>query len=89
MNCTQHPLLPARVVEVAKDGYLRPTNPFPDPANLPGVAAPKYGQDITSGVGRAAPGKQSVGKTPADLVPKMKKLLSTFTIEKQFEAPAT
>ena len=78
MNCAQYPLLPMKVVAIAKDGYLKPKNPFADPANLPATAAPAYGQDITSGVGRAAPGKQSVGKTPADLVPKMKKLLTTF-----------
>ena len=66
------------VIAIATDTYLKPKIPFPDPANLPGVAAPKYGQDITKGTGRSAPKGMSVGKTPADLKPKMRKLLQVF-----------
>lgn len=78
MNCDQYPLPRARVVAIAKDGYLTPKNPFPDPTNLPGVVAPMYGQDLTSSVGRAALKGQSVGTTPIALKPKMEKLLTIF-----------
>lgn len=77
-NCSQFPLRPPRLVAIAKDTYLTPTTPFPDNVNLPGIAVPKYGQDITSGYGRSAPGKKDVGSTPAVLKPKMRKLLTTF-----------
>ncbi len=77
MNCTHRPLVPPKVVAIAKDRYLTPKIIFPDPANLPG-SFPIYGQDITSGINRPAPGKQSVGTTEAELKPKMQKLLSIF-----------
>ena len=76
-NCTQYPLRPQKIVAIATDKYLTPTTPFPDPVNLPGVVL-KYGQDITSGMGRAAPAKQSVGTSVGDLKPKMEKLLQIF-----------
>jgi hypothetical protein len=66
------------VVAIATDAYLKPKYPFADTVELPMVAAPKYGQDLTSGFGRAAPHKQSVGKTPEVLRPKMQKLLTIF-----------
>ncbi|MCL2075329.1 MAG: hypothetical protein FWH15_02595 [Betaproteobacteria bacterium] len=51
---------------------------FPDPVNLPGVAPPRYGQDITFGYNRPAPGQQSVGDSPETLIPKMRRLLNIF-----------
>ncbi len=77
-SCSQFPLLHPRLVAIAQDAYLTPTTPFSDNINLPGIAAPKYGQDITSAFGRIAPKKQDVGSTPAELKPKMRKLLSIF-----------
>jgi hypothetical protein len=74
----QVPMIPPRLVAIAQDKYLKPTNPFADPVNLPAGVIPKYGQDITSGYKRAAPGGEDVGKTPADLKPKMRKLLDIF-----------
>jgi hypothetical protein len=78
MNCKMYPLPQPRVVAIAKDSYLTPKNPFPDPTNLPVVAAPRYGQDITSSYGRRAPHGNSVGTTPDQLTPKMRRLLSIF-----------
>ena len=78
MNCKKYPLKPPKVVAIATDKYLKPKTPFPDAVNLPGVPAPKYGQDITSSSNRAAPAKQDVGKTIAILKPKMQKLLTIF-----------
>jgi hypothetical protein len=77
MNCKLYPVTPPRIVAIATDKYLTPTNPFPD-TDLPGPITPKYGQDFTFGVGRAAPLGQDVGKTEKDLKPKMEKLLSIF-----------
>lgn len=67
-----------RVIAIARDTYLRPRTPFPDPINLPGVAPPLYGPDIDSSTGRKPPGAYDVGKTAAELVPKMRKLVSVF-----------
>lgn len=78
INCARFPLLRPMRVAYAQDAYLTPTWPFADNENLPGIIAPKYGQDITSAYGRIAPGKQDVGKTPAELKPKMRKLLTIF-----------
>lgn len=78
-SCSQFPLRPSLLVAIAKDTYLTPTTPFPDNVNLPGIAAPRYGQDITCGYSRSAPGKKDVGSTPAVLKPKMRKLLTIFT----------
>ncbi len=77
-NCSQFPLSPTLLIAIARDSYLKPTNPFPDNTHIPLIAPPKYGQDITFGRGRKAPGGQSVGSTPADLKPKMRKLLTIF-----------
>ena len=77
-SCSQFPLCPPLLVAIAKDAYLTPTTPFPDNVHLPGIAAPRYGQDITYGYGRSARGKQDVGSTPAVLKPKMRKLLTVF-----------
>ncbi len=77
-SCSQFPLHPPLLVAIAKDAYLTPTTPFPDHVHLPGITAPRYGQDITYGYGRSAPGKQNVGSTPALLKPKMRKLLTIF-----------
>ena len=76
--CTKYYLPVPKVVAIATDKYLTPKTPFPDTANLPGVPAPMYGQDITFGTGRAAPNGQSVGDTEADLRQKMWKLLDIF-----------
>jgi hypothetical protein len=78
LDCRQHPLLPPKVVAIATDKYLTPVTPVADPANLVGVAPPRYGQDIISGYRRPAPGKQNVGATPAVLKPKMRRLLTIF-----------
>jgi hypothetical protein len=78
LDCRQHPILPPKVVAIATDTYLRPATPFPDAVNLPGVASPRYGQDITSGYRRPAPKKQDAGATPAILKPKMRRLLTIF-----------
>ena len=98
MNCTQFPLRPEKVIAVARDTYLTPRLAFPDPANLPGADAPKYGQDITSSYGRTAPKGQSVGSSPAELIPKMRKqlqhqhgfapLVTRAIVDKAYEAPA-
>jgi hypothetical protein len=77
-TCARFPLLRPLRVAYAQDTYLKPTWPFPDNENLPGIIAPKYGQDITSAYGRIAPGKQTVGSTPAVLKLKMRKLLQIF-----------
>jgi hypothetical protein len=77
-NCSPFPLTPPRLVAIAQDSYLTPTTAFPDNLHLPGIAAPKYGQDITSGYSRMAPGKKDVGSTPDVLKPKMRKLLTIF-----------
>jgi hypothetical protein len=66
------------LVAVATDKYLTPTTPFPDPDYLVGIPDPMYGQDISFGVRRAAPKGHSVGTAPADLKPKMRKLLDIF-----------
>jgi hypothetical protein len=76
MNCKLYPVTP-RVVAIAKDKYLKEEHAFPDP-NFPTTLTPMYGQDITFGVGRKAPGGHDVGKTEAELKPKMEKLLSIF-----------
>ena len=78
IKCTKYPLRPPKVVAIAIDKTLKPNTPFPDPGNLPGVPPPKYGQDITNSSKRAAPGKKDVGKTVAELKPKMQKLLKIF-----------
>lgn len=72
LNWITYHLKYPKVISIATDTYLRPKTPFPDAANLPGVIAPRYGQDITKSTGRSAPKGMSVGKTPADLKPKMK-----------------
>lgn len=77
MNCKLYPVLPPKVVAIATDKYLTPSSAFPDP-HLPGNNIPRYGQDLTFGVGRAAPLGQDVGKTEAVLKPKMEKLLTIF-----------
>lgn len=77
-SCLRLPLQPPKVVAIAKDGYLKPKFPFPDQANLPPMFVPKYGEDITSSVGRAAPEGQSVGETADELKLKMRKLLGIF-----------
>lgn len=69
-----------RVIAVARDRYLTPTTPFPDGANLPGVAPPKYGQDMTCSVNRRPPGNYDQGKTVKDLEPQMRKLLGEFAV---------
>jgi len=78
LNCTQHPLFPPKVVAIATDRYLKPDHPFPDAATLGGSIVPRFGQDITSSVNRAAPGNASVGKTANELMPKMHNLLTSF-----------
>jgi hypothetical protein len=72
----QYPVAPPRIVAVATDKYLKPEHNSQD-KNLPGPA-PKYGQDFTFGVGRRAPGGKNVGRTVADLKPKMEFLLRAF-----------
>lgn len=76
MGYPSHPVVPPKIVAIATDKYLTPKNSSVDP-DLP-APAPKYGQDFTFGVGRAAPGGKDVGTTEADLKPKMRGLLSIF-----------
>ncbi len=76
MACTPTPVAPPKVVAIATDTTVVQSNPSIDPS-LP-VPAPKYGQDFLYGNGRAAPGGRSVGKTPAELKPKMEKLVKLF-----------
>lgn len=76
--CAIYPLIPPRVVAIAKDNYLNPTNPFPDPVFLPGTPAPRYGPDITFGTGRNSPGGKTAGSSVAELKSKMRRLLSEF-----------
>ena len=81
MDWNQYPLSPPKIVAVATDQLLTATaavNAFPDAANLPGPTTPKYGQDLTFGLGRAAPEGHDVGATPAVLAPKMTALISEF-----------
>jgi hypothetical protein len=78
MDCASYPLSQHRVVAIATDKYLRPATPFQDPQNLPGVPGPRYGADLTFGLGRAAPAKQSVGISESELKPKMLSLLNIF-----------
>jgi len=80
MNCKLYPVLPPKIVAIAKDKGVTPTNAFADP-NLPGNNIPRYGQDLTFGVSRAAPQGQDVGKTEAVLKPKMEKLLTIFAAQ--------
>lgn len=76
MDCTAYPVAPPKIVAIATDKTLIPKYDSQD-KELPGPA-PKYGQDFSFGVGRRAPGGQSVGKTVADLKPKMEFLLRAF-----------
>jgi hypothetical protein len=76
MDCAEHAVAPPKIVAIATDKYLSPKHKSQD-KELPGPP-PKYGQDFEFGVGRAAPGGQSVGKTEDDLKPKMKNLLFSF-----------
>jgi hypothetical protein len=76
MDCNAHPVAPPKIVAIATDKYLNPQHSSDD-KDLPGLA-PKYGQDFTYGVGRAAPGGKSVGTTVDDLRPKMLRLLGVF-----------
>ena len=78
MALAPSPLRAPLLVAVARDSYLTPRVPFPDKQHMPLIKAPMYGQDITSGYGRKAPGGQQVGSTPSELKPKMRKLLSIF-----------
>jgi len=78
LSCFRYPISP-KVVAIATDKAIRPPlATFPDPVNLSGAIQPQYGQDITYGYGRAAPGKEDVGATPDILKPKMRKLLTVF-----------
>jgi hypothetical protein len=74
MACT--PLTPPKIVAIATDKYLTQTYQSFDPS-LPGPA-PKYGQDFTYTVQNTAPDDYSVGKTEAELKPKMEALLGVF-----------
>lgn len=74
----QAPTEAPKIVAVAADIYLKMTTPFSDLVNLAGLPQPKFGQDITFGIGRKAPGGHHVGTGPNELVPKMRKLLSVF-----------
>jgi hypothetical protein len=76
LNCI--PLIPPILVAVARDKYLTPSHPFADPVHLKTFPPPKYGQDLTSAYGRVPFKGQSVGKTPTDLAPRMRKLLDSF-----------
>lgn len=78
MDCSKNPLAKPVIVAVATDKYLTPTYPIADSVYLPMVSGLKFGQDITFGYGRAAPKKESVGTSVADLKPKMARLLDKF-----------
>jgi len=78
MDCQRYPITPEwKVVAIATDKYLKPTYAFADPS-LPAPYVPKYGQDITFGMKRPAPGGHNVGSNEADLKKKMEKLLEIF-----------
>jgi hypothetical protein len=77
-NCTQFSLTQPTVVAVATDKFITAATAFMDPVVVPGISRIPFGQDATSGTGRAAPDKQSVGTTIADLKPKMEKLVDIF-----------
>jgi hypothetical protein len=71
------PVIVPKVVAIATDEKVSTgTHPFPD-RTLP-VPVPKYGQDLTFGVGRRAPNGEDVGSTEAELKSKMEKLLVVF-----------
>src|SRR5262245_56094594 len=74
MDLTQYPVTPPKIVAIATDKNLTPLGSMPDPT-LP-APPPRYGQDLTYGYGRSA--GYDVGKTPAELKPKMEKLLGIF-----------
>ena len=76
MVCALRSVAPPKIVAIATDKTVVQTNASVDP-DLPGPP-PKYGQDFTFGVGRAAPGGEDVGATPDELKPKMEKLLAIF-----------
>ena len=68
-----------KLVAVATDSYMNPYISFPDAANLPsGTVTPCYGQDLSYGTDRSAPKGHNVGSREADLIPKMRQLLSEF-----------
>ena len=77
-DSSKHRLSPPIVVAVATDKYLTPLFPFADKDNLPDKFTPKYGQDITSRIGKHSKQKHSVGNKPSELKQKMRKLLSIF-----------
>jgi hypothetical protein len=75
MDCSNHPV-PHRILVAGHDRITKPEHASQDPT-VPGPA-PKYGQDFTYGVGRRAPGGESVGRTEAELKPRMERLLGFF-----------
>src|SRR5215211_6809602 len=79
MDCTKYPVAPPKIVAIATDKYLTPTYDSID-KGLPGPA-PKYGQDFSFGVGRRAPGGQNVGRSEAELKPRMEFLLRAFAAD--------
>jgi hypothetical protein len=84
MDCTQNRLAQPKVVAVARDTYLTPLYAFADTTNLVAPYVPKFGQDLSFGRGRPAPGRQSVGTTEATLKERMSKLLTIFAAGDRF-----
>jgi hypothetical protein len=80
MSTKLRPVIPPKLVAIATDKVVKPTNAFPDPTYLPLGPVPKYGQDFTFGTSAKRLGTvfASVGTTEAELKPKMEKLLSIF-----------
>jgi hypothetical protein len=84
MSLTLLPVAPQKVIAIATDGVVKPEHASQD-KNLPGPP-PKYGQDFTFGVGRAAPGGQDVSGglpgfvgTPEEILKlKMSRLLPIY-----------
>lgn len=67
-----------RIIAVAVDKYLTPTNPFKDTTNL-GSEIPKYGQDLTFGTGGTLPqSRPEASSKESELKTRMKELLNQF-----------
>lgn len=77
MDCSKYPLNPPKIVAIAKDPKVVPTNPFPDRNYLPGVDI-RYDQDLTFGTGRVPPNREHVRDTEVELKPLMRKLVDIF-----------
>src|SRR5882762_10171484 len=78
VDVKNYPVSPPRIVAIATQPGLKPTNKFTDPS-LPGVIL-KFGDDFTFGTKRRAPNGEDVGSSEKELTPKMRHLLDYFAI---------